>query len=144
MKTMSNNHMSVGDLSDEEVKNILNVQSQEKTLSDDPKKPKIILMGKPTSKIMSLIQSQVASGALRMDDIEFREDQEAKANEYLEQAKQQFSNEMVYELKDYFHDFLSFGKGTPFKRDKPKIGRNQPCPCGSLKKFKHCCLNKKQ
>ena len=22
-----------------------------------------------------------------------------------------------------------------------KIGRNQPCPCGSGKKYKHCCLN---
>ena len=20
-----------------------------------------------------------------------------------------------------------------------KVGRNQPCPCGSGKKFKHCC-----
>jgi len=25
---------------------------------------------------------------------------------------------------------------------KPKIGRNQPCPCGSGKKHKKCCLNK--
>lgn len=24
-----------------------------------------------------------------------------------------------------------------------KIGRNDPCPCGSGKKYKHCCLNKK-
>ncbi len=23
-----------------------------------------------------------------------------------------------------------------------KIGRNQPCPCGSRKKYKKCCLNK--
>jgi uncharacterized protein YecA (UPF0149 family) len=23
-----------------------------------------------------------------------------------------------------------------------KIGRNDPCPCGSGKKFKKCCLNK--
>ncbi len=23
-----------------------------------------------------------------------------------------------------------------------KIGRNQPCPCGSGKKYKKCCLNK--
>lgn len=23
-----------------------------------------------------------------------------------------------------------------------KIGRNEPCPCGSGKKYKHCCLNK--
>ena len=24
-----------------------------------------------------------------------------------------------------------------------KIGRNEPCPCGSGKKYKNCCLNKK-
>ena len=26
------------------------------------------------------------------------------------------------------------------RRDKPKIGRNEPCPCGSGKKYKRCCL----
>ena len=26
----------------------------------------------------------------------------------------------------------------PFVRGKPKIGRNQPCPCNSGKKYKHC------
>jgi tetratricopeptide (TPR) repeat protein len=26
----------------------------------------------------------------------------------------------------------------------PKIGRNDPCPCGSGKKYKHCCLEKDQ
>jgi preprotein translocase subunit SecA len=24
-------------------------------------------------------------------------------------------------------------------RAGPKVGRNDPCPCGSGKKFKHCC-----
>jgi SEC-C motif-containing protein len=24
-------------------------------------------------------------------------------------------------------------------RSEPKIGRNEPCPCGSGKKYKHCC-----
>jgi preprotein translocase subunit SecA len=28
---------------------------------------------------------------------------------------------------------------TPIKRDAPKVGRNEPCPCGSGKKFKNCC-----
>jgi len=28
----------------------------------------------------------------------------------------------------------------PVRRAAPKIGRNHPCPCGSGKKFKHCCL----
>jgi preprotein translocase subunit SecA len=27
---------------------------------------------------------------------------------------------------------------TPFVRDQPKVGRNQPCPCGSGKKYKQC------
>lgn len=26
----------------------------------------------------------------------------------------------------------------PFTRQQPKVGRNDPCPCGSGKKFKHC------
>lgn len=28
---------------------------------------------------------------------------------------------------------------TPVKREEPKIGRNDPCPCGSGKKYKNCC-----
>ncbi|MGH8117229.1 MAG: SEC-C metal-binding domain-containing protein, partial [Rhodanobacteraceae bacterium] len=27
---------------------------------------------------------------------------------------------------------------TPMVRSGPKIGRNDPCPCGSGKKYKHC------
>jgi len=25
------------------------------------------------------------------------------------------------------------------RRDTPKVGRNDPCPCGSGKKYKKCC-----
>jgi uncharacterized protein YecA (UPF0149 family) len=28
---------------------------------------------------------------------------------------------------------------APVRRDIPKVGRNQPCPCGSGKKYKNCC-----
>ena len=27
---------------------------------------------------------------------------------------------------------------APFQRQQPKVGRNEPCPCGSGKKYKHC------
>jgi preprotein translocase subunit SecA len=27
----------------------------------------------------------------------------------------------------------------PIQREVPKVGRNEPCPCGSGKKFKNCC-----
>jgi hypothetical protein len=29
---------------------------------------------------------------------------------------------------------------APYVRAMPKVGRNDPCPCGSGKKYKHCCL----
>ncbi len=31
---------------------------------------------------------------------------------------------------------------APFKSAHPKVGRNDPCPCGSGKKYKQCCLGK--
>ena len=29
--------------------------------------------------------------------------------------------------------------GRPVRREGPKVGRNDPCPCGSGKKYKQCC-----
>ena len=34
------------------------------------------------------------------------------------------------------------GKQQTVVRDEPKVGRNDPCPCGSGKKYKNCCMNK--
>ena len=34
------------------------------------------------------------------------------------------------------------GRGPDLTRPSSKIGRNDPCPCGSGKKYKHCCLNR--
>jgi SEC-C motif-containing protein len=31
------------------------------------------------------------------------------------------------------------GPGVTVRREAPKIGRNDPCPCGSGKKYKKCC-----
>lgn len=30
-------------------------------------------------------------------------------------------------------------KVETYRREKPKVGRNEPCPCGSGKKYKKCC-----
>ena len=53
--------------------------------------------------------------------------------------------EEIEEEKEKELDSLQLGGATevskpqPTKRATPKIGRNEPCPCGSGKKFKHCC-----
>ena len=30
-------------------------------------------------------------------------------------------------------------KPETYRREQPKVGRNDPCPCGSGKKYKNCC-----
>ena len=34
-------------------------------------------------------------------------------------------------------------KKDPKKRENKKIYPNDPCPCGSGKKYKQCCMNKR-
>ncbi len=50
------------------------------------------------------------------------------------------------DLNTDFEDFPNSGFGyqyhETYQRDTPKIGRNDPCPCGSGKKYKKCCLGK--
>ncbi|HEY0135878.1 MAG TPA: SEC-C metal-binding domain-containing protein [Nannocystis sp.] len=36
------------------------------------------------------------------------------------------------------HDHEHAGP-RPYVREQPKVGRNDPCVCGSGKKFKKCC-----
>ena len=46
-------------------------------------------------------------------------------------------------LDDPAGSFPLLGPGPdipePYRRTEPKVGRNQPCPCGSGKKYKKCC-----
>lgn len=39
-------------------------------------------------------------------------------------------------LRKHLANFL---RRESYVRPYPKIGRNAPCPCGSGKKYKHCC-----
>lgn len=47
--------------------------------------------------------------------------------------------EPEFEVKDNVL-WDSRSDGT-FVRDAPKVGKNEPCPCGSGRKYKKCCLN---
>ena len=42
------------------------------------------------------------------------------------------------DIRDLLTEIQS-SKETPFKRESTKVGRNDPCPCGSGKKYKKCC-----
>jgi uncharacterized protein len=52
----------------------------------------------------------------------------------LAEIRENFASHL-FDVRQYF-----FEKGIPqpVRRDAPKVGRNDPCPCGSGKKYKNC------
>ncbi len=60
----------------------------------------------------------------------------------------QLAKEVDFEINQKQREqdlFLNRGQGgeaEPVRRQSDKIGRNQPCPCGSGKKYKKCCGRK--
>ena len=75
---------------------------------------------------------------------------EAVSVSYYNRDGSEFGGKIVdYEAKVFQHeqDHLDGVEEVIVERDyrtvkAEKIGRNEPCPCGSKKKYKKCCLNK--
>lgn len=70
-----------------------------------------------------------------------------QANEYLQLMINLHNNIPHYALYGYSPNELMKNQLEEIKKQEEssrnkKIGRNDPCPCGSGKKYKHCCLNK--
>ena len=67
-----------------------------------------------------------------------------KTARILEAEMDQYNNIMDFEddwTDDELEDFMfqEMEKREPYVKTEPKIGRNDPCPCGSGKKYKKCC-----
>ena len=65
--------------------------------------------------------------------------EEWPAGEEREQIQDDCEEDLPQAIIDIYRFWVAKrGTGT-IRRDEPKIGRNDPCPCGSNKKFKQCC-----
>lgn len=74
----------------------------------------------------------------------FKEDAERRGKESVpEEEDQKVWQECVDILPQtvvaIYNFWLSKCKQAPMPREQAKVGRNEPCPCGSGKKYKHCC-----
>src|SRR5690606_34206682 len=49
-------------------------------------------------------------------------------------------DQWISRIKDNYRQIRSTIKPADIVVRSPKISRNAPCPCGSGKKYKHCCL----
>ncbi len=84
----------------------------------------------------------------RLSTMQIREQPDLSEFEHHEQPEMEFQHDGVNSLGDGEAD-TDAGSGSekadeqdkaqPFVRDGQKVGRNQPCPCGSGKKYKQCC-----
>ena len=57
-----------------------------------------------------------------------------------EATKEEYHEDAGYEAEqvdENIHDMAE--TAVPYRREGRKIGRNEPCPCGSGKKYKNCC-----
>lgn len=59
----------------------------------------------------------------------------------IEDFKESFNSPLCYQSYDYINDCISSMSWIyhHYEPSYKKIGRNDPCPCGSGKKFKKCC-----
>lgn len=57
---------------------------------------------------------------------------------YMNSGDNLYGNLQFEEDDEYGYDY-DIEVQKPFVREKIKIGRNDPCPCGSGKKYKKCC-----
>lgn len=113
--------------------------------------------------VSSAAETSKTKPVSQMTDEELEKELLAKAPELFSQAKTPEMKKMVIdiyramlldnvnvdnekEVKKWIqkHPEVAQG-GSPmpkpetYKREAPKVGRNDPCPCGSGKKYKKCC-----
>ena len=90
--------------------------------------------------------SETAGPILRNLNAESFDDKE-EADEFIGIYR---GDDMPKNLEDALYDMVKavfelkqlVDPNKPVVRDTPRVGRNDPCPCGSGKKFKQCCGKK--
>ena len=89
-------------------------------------------------KVLSHVQIRQEDAA----DAIVRKRREEAAKErmnYQHQEVPALSGSAAVEENQRTNDFQQSERQSPFVRDVAKVGRNDPCPCGSGKKYKLCC-----
>jgi preprotein translocase subunit SecA len=95
------------------------------------------------SSMLTAIKNEVTQITLTVqvrsqEDVQAVEPREQLAN--VEYQHPGFESEFAEEefARDELAEAAMPGAAKPFEREFPKVGRNDPCPCGSGKKYKHC------
>ena len=75
-----------------------------------------------------------------VDGTEAPDDVETPGPGLLREALERTAADLYDRWRDLRTTLAAEQGAITFKRETPKVGRNEPCPCGSGKKYKKCCL----
>lgn len=94
--------------------------------------------GAPASNILGAISGNSGYDSSIMSALEMSESQKANIQN-LNEARSAVTSQMTPEE---LAEIARRMKTKTLVRKHKKIGRNEPCPCGSGKSYKKCCMNK--
>jgi len=120
---------------------------------DKPNKRKILIAG--GNEITNAKLRALLDKTSKKDDVEFIDmanlpegidvtDIE-KSVPYLSPKEIEYQYQMIKDYDEFRYSHLTKKEREADiqpVRTEPKIGRNEPCPCNSGKKYKNCCINK--
>jgi preprotein translocase subunit SecA len=88
------------------------------------------------SQMVESLRNEVTQLVLR---VEVRREDEERLKSGLEKAEFKHEGQPVDKPSEVATAGSGDGPRKPIVNKGPKVGRNDPCPCGSGKKYKHCC-----
>ncbi len=96
--------------------------------------------------IVEEVDSTLGIAALYADIPAALEDAEESAEVFMA-SMAEIAEQLPWIMMNYaecgclLSDMLNAEPEEPYRREQPKIGRNDPCFCGSGKKYKNCCIH---
>lgn len=107
-------------------------------------------LARPWHSLMTEKMQETSKGRGTIDPYSKTNEQEflAVTTEYFFESPERLKADhpRVYEMlaRIYNQDTVEIVKEGYHLLKRHQLGRNDPCPCGSGEKYKHCCLRKKQ
>lgn len=125
-------HQACSFVSREDMKVLLHYQAKEKIMSEE------FLYLLAEAHITGCEFGEAAKLIRKLESSSQRGKQAAeRLNERMQDGSDMMDDEEFSPW--YFQEAASQPVLQPYVRETPKIGRNDPCPCGSGKKYKKCC-----
>jgi len=97
------------------------------------------LMEGPQGKLMTDFAAWCQEQEIDINTISDQNKIQELNAQYMQTPREAFQGKTPEEASEGDPSMLGMKKVETFRRSEPRIGRNDPCPCGSGKKYKKCC-----